>query len=1152
MLTRKNIAALLTFLLIAASDFSAQTFPDTKTVSDTFLVNLTNSYTLSQLAVIPSTILVRQQTKIIKPEFYRFIPDSNSVIFSSKIELTLFDTIFISYKAMRIPMKKQYYKHKLLTRWDNIFKDTLSVMKNNKLNLSPEAIFGKGLKKNGTIIRGISVGTNSGTQLKSGLRLELSGKLAENVEIVAALTDQNSPIQPEGVTERLNEIDKVFIKLKHPYGEETFGDYYLNKNIGMFSKVNRKLQGVLGEYNFGNQKGFAAFASQRGKFTSNKFNGSDGVQGPYRLYGANNERNIIIIAGTETVYIDGQKMVRGKNNDYTIDYSNATLLFEAKRLITNASRIYVEFQYTDRKFERTFEAAAASAKLFGNKLVISSSYFSENDDENNPIDFTFTDEEKQIIKNAGNDPTKAVISGVRLAALDSLGKRNGIYEKRDTLINGEEYSVYSYSPGSETAIYFVTFSYVGEGKGDYRMISLAQYEFVGIGKGNYLPVKFLPLPEKKQVGDINFTYALAEWIALKGEFAGSFYDKNKFSNLDDSQNFGYANNLELLLKYEKTPYLGNVNFMISNRFINGKFSPLERIDNVEFSRDYNINSVNNTGQIKREVKLEIKPSKNIAVFGNYGLVKYSDSLYSNRYNYGFTLNRSNLLQLKFSNNYVSSVSSGIKNSFMDQKGTGSIKFWKIKSGLDFERDKKEYYVNSADTLINLSHDYLEVSPFISSENVRGFSVKYKYSLRNEKEPLANILSEKSFSATHEMELAFSGARAFTTNINIAYRKKKYSEKWKSAGKGDNESILVRSLSKINLFSRFITGNFFYNAVTEKAAKLQKIFIPVPVGSGNYIYTGDVNSNGIADETEFEQTNINGNYIVTTIPTDELFPVINLQLSTRWKFDFKKIFKYKSTYKTLLAPISGETFMRIDEKSKIAETEKIYLLNLPYFMNDSTTINGSNIFRQDIYLFRFNSSLSLRGRFLQNRFLRQYSNGLVRGYKREKSIRLRAKLAREIRYQADYLMSNDNLNSGTNFSRSHTASTEEFNSDFSYRPYNNFELGIKLGVGKTVDVFPAVPIKINFNSQEVRFDFSFVGKGRVRISAERTELLSNTEDYKVPWEISQGKRIGKNYLIRLNIDYKLSKNLQSTLVYSGIKYGKENFIHTLRAEARAYF
>lgn len=56
-------------------------------------------------------------------------------------------------------------------------------------------------------------------------------------------------------------------------------------------------------------------------------------------------------------------MKRGENNDYTIEYSNATITFTPNRLITSASRINVDFEYTDRQFARSFFGSGTSAKF---------------------------------------------------------------------------------------------------------------------------------------------------------------------------------------------------------------------------------------------------------------------------------------------------------------------------------------------------------------------------------------------------------------------------------------------------------------------------------------------------------------------------------------------------------------------------------------------------------------------------------------------------------------------------------------------------------------------------------------------------------------------------------------------------------------------
>jgi hypothetical protein len=70
--------------------------------------------------------------------------------------------------------------------------------------------------------------------------------------------------------------------------------------------------------------------------------------------------------------------------------------------------------------------------------------------------------------------------------------------------------------------------------------------------------------------------------------------------------------------------------------------------------------------------------------------------------------------------------------------------------------------------------------------------------------------------------------------------------------------------------------------------------------------------------------------------------------------------------------------------------------------------------------------------------------------------------------------------------------------------------------------------------------------------ERTELLTNTQDNIIPFEMLNGNQLGKNYFWRLNFDYRVASFLQTTLSYDGRWQGKGRVVHTARAEARAYF
>ncbi len=336
--------------------------------SDTFRVSIENHYSLSAVHIVPFSEKISIGKKFILPKDYKLNISDLSFSLSDSLQYSFFDTIIVNYKTIPIDLRKEYNHRVLVKKFDVNLGDTISLVESKSVDLSSKAIFGKNLKTNGTLLRGFTVGTNKDLAVNSGLRLQLAGNISEDIQIVAALTDENTPIQPEGNTERLEELDKVFIQIKHKNAFATFGDYTLKTKVGEFGKINRKLQGLSGKMNYQNYSGSFSVASSRGKFNSIVLSGIDGVQGPYRLRGVNNENDIIIIAGSEKVFVDGKQLKRGENNDYIIEYSNGEVTFTPRIVITSLSRIIIDFEYTNRKFERNILGAGASAKLFDNKL----------------------------------------------------------------------------------------------------------------------------------------------------------------------------------------------------------------------------------------------------------------------------------------------------------------------------------------------------------------------------------------------------------------------------------------------------------------------------------------------------------------------------------------------------------------------------------------------------------------------------------------------------------------------------------------------------------------------------------------------------------------------------------------------------------------
>ncbi len=1157
---KKEIKFSLYLILLSAFWLQGQPISNLQTGNrvstvDSLQINFENIYRIKSTNILPGTETIILKDKKLTELDYQINYALGTISLSDSLPYSIFDTIFVSYQSVKLSLQKEYQRRQLIVRYDELGKDTVRVVRLNK-PIDAESIFGNTIEKSGSIIRGFTVGTNKDLTLQSGLRLQLAGKLSDDIEVVAALTDENTPIQPEGNTERLDELDKVFIQLKHKNAAATFGDYEVQKRYGEFGVVNRKLQGLLGEFQFDKTEGYVALANAKGKFNSNAFNGQDGVQGPYRLSGQNNERDIIIIAGSEKVFVNGEEMKRGERNDYTIDYSNSQIIFTPQRLITSASRIAIDFEYTDRRFVRNFFAAGMSSQLQNDKFKFAFQYLREGDDQNSPIDISLSEDDKKVLESAGDRKDLAVKSGVSLATLDSTGKLKGVYEKKDSLINGQTAVYYLYNPGSDSALYNVSFSYVGELQGDYIRESLGQYRFAGKNLGSYLPIIYLPLPELKQFGNLFFQYSATNDIYLQAEFAGSSWDKNRFSSLDEKDNFGLARNLSFKMNPLKVE-LGGINFgkiglSLRERFIQDRFTSIERFDKVEFTRDYNSSSASQGNEKLFEGSLTLQPIEILQSTFSYGSLKKGSAFSSEKFSNQTNLVKDKEYQLQYQIDFIDTKNGTLGSNWLRQKGNAFYTYGVIQPLFDFSAEKKLEKISPSDSLLSSSLQYFEGNPGVQLAKFYGVDASLKYLFRTDYLPLAGKLQRESNSYGQIYELSYSGRKELSSQLRITVQNKKYSDAYKMKGQLDNQTILVRSQTRFSIAENAANGDLFYEVQTQKTAKFQKVFVKVEKGNGNYIYLGDLNNNGIAEENEFLPVVYDGEFIVVNVPTDKLYPVIDLKTSARLKLNYENIYSSNNFFGTIVKTLSSETYGRIEENSQETDLKKIYLLNLSSFLNEKNTVRGSQYFQQDFFVFENSPELSFRLRYSQRRSLNQFSGGAEKGFAKERSLRIKFKLLQEIGNQTDLENKIDNLFAGSSSNRSRAIESNGITTDFSYRPERNIEVGFKIKTSKSSDYYPVKPTEIFTNGQTVRLNISFSGYGRLRVEVERNELTTNTVENYLPFELTAGNVVGKNYLWRLFFDYRFGTNLLSTANYDGRKLGGGKIVHTARVEVRAFF
>jgi hypothetical protein len=461
-----------------------------------------------------------------------------------------------------------------------------------------------------------------------------------------------------------------------------------------------------------------------------------------------------------------------------------------------------------------------------------------------------------------------------------------------------------------------------------------------------------------------------------------------------------------------------------------------------------------------------------------------------------------------------------------------------------------------DSIRQNSFRFLEIAPRLVSAEFWRMTASAEYQLRTEDSAVAGTISRASRSLTQLYTWQLNGWQSLSSSLTLSIRNVEFTDEFKLRGNSNSDGILVRSQTRYTPLQRAVETDLYYEFSNQRSARLERIFIRVTQGSGNYKYLGDVNRNGIVDESDFELTRFDGDYIVVSIPSDQLYPVADMKTSVRLKLQPSRLIPTPSTWlgKALRA-LSTETYVRVDERSDDPDTKQIYLLNLSHFLNDQTTIAGSQQITQDVFLFENNSDVSFRFRYNERSGLTQYVSAIERTFQEEQSIRIRSQLVQEIGNQTDFINKKDRLTSSSQTSEERDLVSNALLSDFSYRPTMNWEIGFHLEITEIVNNFGGGNATADINAEGMKIVESFPGIGQLHAELNREEvLLSNVTNPNalMPYAFTEGKAVGKSYLWQLTFDYRITANLQVSLNYNGRKEASGLPIHTAKMEARAFF
>jgi len=1029
-----------------------------------------------------------------------------------------------------------------------------------------EDIFGSSnLQRSGSLTRGITVGNNQDLSLQSGLRFELSGFITDDIEVLATLTDQSTPIQPDGSTQNLRELDKVYMRLRNSFGTLQLGDIDVDLRSSEFAQIGRRLQGIDFETDFGEAGRYSTSASVvRGRFRVQEFTGRNGVQGPYRLSGAEGEQFIIVLAGTERVYLNGVRVNRGEENDYVIDYSLGEINFTSNKMITDVSRITVDFQYVTQEYSRTLITAEGENRLLMNgRLQVGATIIRESDSKDLNAEFGLSDEEIEILRQAGIDPELATISGAEMVGFQEDADFI-LYVKKDTTFAGQQVEIFENIPGDTRGVWRVRFSRVGENNGSYKRkrtsVNGIVYEWVGPGNGEYEPFRRIPAPQSQQMAAIRARYQLADHLQIFGEWAGSDFNRNRFSAIDNENNtdMGYLSGIRL---NPTQTILGKIDLEVRHRFTGRNFAYFDRTREVEFERRWNVSRAESNREQLTEGELGLAFSDFSSLQLQSGLLDRTD-IKSYRQQLRIGSNEPELPQIDYQLEYINSALKTSETESIWFRQTGDTRYsvpllgTTITPNFRLESEKRRQQFAGSDSLQNGSFSFYDITPGVlfrlGSILEAGTSISY----RKDRRAFEGQLLDESESISREFTTTVSPSDFFRTKNSLILRDKIFSDVFiQNTQAENNKSIIVRSETDYSSRSEFLDFNIFYEGGTESRPLLQETFIEVGPETGNYVWI-DENDDGVQQIDEFfpAQTPNEGTFVLQFVPSDELFPVVSVRTRARMHIQPEKVMgENDDWFSVVLSNIELTSSLDIREQNRSGNLTDILLLNIGTYQDAENTIDGRIFWQQDIRLFRPNRNLDAR-------FTIDRGKGL-----RRRAVGLDESLIENIRAEGSYRflkrwIATVELKSGTNNLISEELSSRSFQIEsvgikpsIRYEYNRSLQIGTGFSINRREDTLPELPARLN--SYTIFTDVNWFYRNKIQSFARveyRSNQLRGVSSSFGAFELTDGAGRGNTWLWSVQATYRINEYLRASLNYDGRTITERPSIQTLRFSMNAIF
>ena len=992
-----------------------------------------------------------------------------------------------------------------------------------------------GLKTSGYINRGITSGNNQSTVANSSMDINIEGKLSDKVAIRANIFDTNIPLQENGYSQSITDFDRIFIELYSKDWRVKAGDISLKNESSYFLAFEKQVSGleVAASINT-NTKIAASGAIVRGQFSSYDFVGIEANQGPYKIFGPNNEPNFVIIAGSEKVFVNGSKINKGINEDYLIDYNIGEVRFNTTFPITNDMRIRVEFQFSNRNYTRFISYEKAEYKT--NNVELSGYFYNENDVKNQPIQVNLTAAQKQILANTGNNTNLMVGES---AYPDVFDANRILYKKVQSGTN----DYFEYSTNENDNLFSVTFSNVNNNEGDYILSETFAngnvFVYVGANLGNYQPITQLIAPTKLQVAVLNSSYKPSKKTTILTEVAFSNNDQNLFSTIDNNQNKGIATKLawKQTLLDKKWKLLSDVNYL----FIHRNFNTIQRFQSVEFNRDWNLN--NPTGN-QQQIGIDLSLQKSEDTFLNYSFqqLQFSDNFKGEKH-----LITSNV-QLKNTSFYTNS--SFLSNNSEIQDNT----FLRVKAGIE-QRLLKSWFggflniesnngvIKQTQEAILTNHQFKEYEGYIGLGDSTKVFAKVGFNYRDNDSIRSNAFTEINNRKTYYLDAKIIQTEQTDLSLFANYRETE------NAFSENQKALNSRVIYNQRFFKNFITLGTSYETSSGNVAQQDFIYVEVEAGQGFYTWI-DYNDNGIQEFDEFEIAEFQdqANFLRVPLPNLQFIATQSAKINQSITLNANQ-WSNKNGLKKVLSHFYNQFFL--SSRNELERARNSFNLN-PFNMSEDQQISVNFTIKNSLYFNRGLQNFSATYTYAKAENKQQYSIGSQDTDTNYQQIDFQHKIGKFWLIDLQGKLSENKLETENFNNRNYEIDVIAFQPKISYVLNNDNRFSAFYHMKNKENTLAEFE---KLKQQKIGVEYFYTGKSTSQFNANFTTFFndfSGNPNSPVGYQMLEGLQEGTNYTWTFLWNKKLNSFLNVNLNYKGRKSLNSKTIHTGTVNLKAVF